>query len=620
MRTDWIHRPLGDVCKVVGGGTPSKREPDLYKGVIPWATVRDMRHEILSETQFSITHEAIKSSTTNVIPGGNVVIATRVGLGKVCLLQQDTAINQDLRGIIPKSDNLDVRYLFRWFQSIADDIEAEGTGATVKGVKLTFVKGLNLPIPSLSEQKSIVKILDDAFLGIDAAIANTEKNLANAKELFESYLNGLISPTTSLWERGPLIAFVDSVSTGPFGSLLHKSDYVTDGVPLVNPINIVGTEIKPNTKKMISESTKTKLTNYLLKHGDLVIARRGEIGRCAVVTEAQDGWVCGTGCFFIRPSNKANSQFLAHLLRSIAYRDQLEKRCSGATMLNLSNKALATLPISLPKVSDQQRINEQIDDLSLRCNEIKSLYQDKIRALNELKQSLLQKAFSGELTSSNVVELTAQKQSTIPLETNTPEFTAHIMAAAYHWHASQSREKTFGRVKAQKTLHLMESLANIDLGRQPIKDAAGPNDFQHMQRAEDWARDRGFFEFVKRPTGQRGYDFRKGARYGDLVAEAMQALAPYEHVLKRVVKVLMPLNTAETEILATVYAAWNNLLLESIEPTENAIIHEARENWHADKLKYSEEQFRNAISQLRQNGLVPQGRGKRVTGQESLTL
>lgn len=289
-------------------------------------------------------------------------------------------------------------------------------------------------------------------------------------------------------------------------------------------------------------------------------------------------------------------------------------------MLNLSNKALATLPISLPKVSDQQRINEQIDDLSLRCNEIKSLYQDKIRALNELKQSLLQKAFSGELTSSNVVELTAQKQSTIPLETNTPEFTAHIMAAAYHWHASQSREKTFGRVKAQKTLHLMESLANIDLGRQPIKDAAGPNDFQHMQRAEDWARDRGFFEFVKRPTGQRGYDFRKGARYGDLVAEAMQALAPYEHVLKRVVKVLMPLNTAETEILATVYAAWNNLLLESIEPTENAIIHEARENWHADKLKYSEEQFRNAISQLRQNGLVPQGRGKRVTGQESLTL
>lgn len=620
MRTDWIHRPLGDVCKVVGGGTPSKREPDLYKGVIPWATVRDMRHEILSETQFSITHEAIKSSTTNVIPGGNVVIATRVGLGKVCLLQQDTAINQDLRGIIPKSDNLDVRYLFRWFQSIADDIEAEGTGATVKGVKLTFVKGLNLPIPSLSEQKSIVKILDDAFFGIDAAIANTEKNLANAKELFESYLNGLMNPTTSPWERGPLIAFVDSVSTGPFGSLLHKSDYVTDGVPLVNPINIVGTEIKPNTKKMISESTKTKLTNYLLKQGDLVIARRGEIGRCAVVTEAQDGWVCGTGCFFIRPSDKANSQFLAHLLRSISYRVQLEKRCSGATMLNLSNKALATLPISLPKVSDQHRINEQIDDLSLRCNEIKSLYQDKIRALNELKQSLLQKAFAGELTANNVVEITAQKQPKTSIDTNSPEFAAHIMAAAYHWHASQSREKTFGRVKAQKTLHLMESLANIDLGRQPIKDAAGPNDFQHMQRAEDWARDLGFFEFVKRPTGQRGYDFRKGARYGDLVAEAMQALAPYEHVLKRVVKVLMPLNTAETEILATVYAAWNNLLLESIEPTENAIIHEARENWHADKLKYSEEQFRNAISQLRQNGLVPQGRGKRVTGQESLAL
>src|SRR5699024_4516601 len=121
------------------------------------------------------------NSSTNIIPTDNVVIATRVGLGKVCLLAQDTAINQDLRGIIPKINNIDVQFLLRWFQSIAHKIEAEGTGATVKGVKLPFIKSLPLPLPPLDEQQKIVAILDEAFAGIDTAIANTEKNLANAR-------------------------------------------------------------------------------------------------------------------------------------------------------------------------------------------------------------------------------------------------------------------------------------------------------------------------------------------------------------------------------------------------------------------------------------------------------
>jgi type I restriction enzyme S subunit len=94
------------------------------------------------------TKEAVKGSSTNIIPKGNVVIATRVGLGKVCLLCSDTAINQDLRGIIPKRPStLSVGYLFQWLKSIAHIIEKEGTGATVQGVKLPFIKSLPMPVP-----------------------------------------------------------------------------------------------------------------------------------------------------------------------------------------------------------------------------------------------------------------------------------------------------------------------------------------------------------------------------------------------------------------------------------------------------------------------------------------
>jgi type I restriction enzyme S subunit len=128
------------------------------------------------------------------------VIATRVGLGKVCFVECDTAINQDLRGIIPiKNKELLVRFLFWWFKSVAHLIEQEGTGATVQGVKLPFIKSLPIPLPPLPEQKRIVAILDKAFEGISAAVANAEKNLANARELFESYLNSVFTQRGKGW-------------------------------------------------------------------------------------------------------------------------------------------------------------------------------------------------------------------------------------------------------------------------------------------------------------------------------------------------------------------------------------------------------------------------------------
>ena len=148
---------LGEVCNVIGGGTPSKANEEFYTGTIPWATVRDMNKDNLDITDYKITEEAVRLSATNIIPSNNVVIATRVGLGKVCILNQDTAINQDLRGVIPKSkDILDVNYLFLWFKFIAEKIIQAGRGATVQGVTLPFIKSLAIPVPSLIKQKNIV--------------------------------------------------------------------------------------------------------------------------------------------------------------------------------------------------------------------------------------------------------------------------------------------------------------------------------------------------------------------------------------------------------------------------------------------------------------------------------
>ncbi len=186
---DWVEKKLGDVCHVIGGGTPSKQNQEFYTGKIYWATVRDMKSDILSQTEYKITEEAVKKSATNIIKKGNVVIATRVGLGKICLLAQDTAINQDLRGIVPKnSDQLLVRFLFWWFKSIAKIIINAGTGATVQGVKVTFVKSLQISLPSVKEQKIIIKNLTELQEETQHLETICKQKIEALKELKQSIL------------------------------------------------------------------------------------------------------------------------------------------------------------------------------------------------------------------------------------------------------------------------------------------------------------------------------------------------------------------------------------------------------------------------------------------------
>jgi len=194
--TMWKTVKLGDVCELIGGGTPSKRNPKLYGGNIPWATVRDMQSDYLDSTEFCITEEGLGSSSSKVIPKGNVIIASRVGLGKVCLLRQDTAINQDLRGIIPCNVNdLDTKYLFYWFKNVAEKIISAGRGATVQGVTLPFLKSLELPLPPFAEQQRIVNKLDAAFAEIETVFATTTMAIDNYTALKSSLLAQELSPS-----------------------------------------------------------------------------------------------------------------------------------------------------------------------------------------------------------------------------------------------------------------------------------------------------------------------------------------------------------------------------------------------------------------------------------------
>ncbi|MDZ4057759.1 MAG: restriction endonuclease subunit S [Polynucleobacter sp.] len=586
MKAGWAIKSLGEVCDVIGGGTPAKDNPAYYAGDIPWATVRDMKNDVIVNTEYRITEDAVRSSATNIIPSGNVVIATRVGLGKICLLGQNTAINQDLRGIIPRPpSSLMVRFLFWWLKSIADIIVAEGTGATVQGVKLSFVKSLQIPVPPLPEQHRIVAILDEALDCIATAKANTEKNLKNAREVFESHLQSVFTGRGEGWVE----TTVGAQLTLQRGFDITKDQQRDGDVPVVS-----------------SGGIKSYHNTPMVKAPGVVIGRKGTLGKCFFID--QDYWPHDT-TLWVKDFKGNEPRFVYYLLLGL----DVKHLDSGTANPALNRNQVHPMKISWPPVSKQQELIHRFDALSEEIQRLESLYQKKLTSLDELKKSLLHQAFSGQLTAVKPMSVTAQAV----LQTTTPEFAANVISLAHARHERQRREKTFGHVKAQKVLQMVEALAKIELGRQPIRDAAGPNDFPHMLKAEDWAKAHDFFEMVKRGAG---YEFKKLSAFEECQARAYQTLGPYMQRLESIIDLLVPMDTEEAEVFATVHAAWNNLLVEDVKVTDDAIVSAAREDWHVDKLKIPERKFYDAIVFIRQKGLVPDGTAKYVGGGQKRLL
>ncbi|MEI3102098.1 MAG: restriction endonuclease subunit S [Oscillospiraceae bacterium] len=173
------------------------------------------------------------------------------------------------------------------------------------------------------------------------------------------------------WKWVRFSDLMNAMSTGPFGSMLHKSDYVPKGTPLVNPANIVNGKIIPSEKMMVSADTAKRLESYTLYTGMIVIGRRGEMGRCAVVSENENGWICGTGSFFLTPSSSLFVDYIQILFTTHYAKAYLGGESVGTTMSNLNHKILSKMPVPLPPLVEQKRIVQKLEQLLPLCERLK---------------------------------------------------------------------------------------------------------------------------------------------------------------------------------------------------------------------------------------------------------
>ena len=201
------------------------------------------------------------------------------------------------------------------------------------------------------------------------------------------------------WSRlGSLLALF---ITGPFGSALHKSDYVTDGIPLINPMNIIDGKVVPIHKMQVSSETVERLSSFKVTSDDIVIARRGDMGRCAVVQSEQDGWLCGTGSFVLRLPSILYSKYFAVCLRSPYSVEYLSGNSIGNTMLNLNQAILKSILLPIPPCIEQRRIIDCISSADIRFAEIADQQVELVACVAKAKSKILDLAIRGQLVPQN---------------------------------------------------------------------------------------------------------------------------------------------------------------------------------------------------------------------------
>lgn len=597
----WETRALGEVCTLVNGGTPKTSVERYWNGSHLWITPAEMGKRAspyANDTERKLTDDGLNSCSAQPLPPLSVILSSRAPIGHLVINTAPMATNQGCKGLIP-GRHLDHKFLFYFLGSIVDHLNDLGTGATFKELSGGKLKEVRVPLPPLAEQRRIVAILDEAFAGLAKMRANAEANLKNARAIFDSYLNSVFSEARGGWRNVTLeeVSGIESNLVDPREAAYIDLPHIGAG----NMVSMTGEIVDVKTareEKLISGKflfdretvLYSKIRPYLMK----------------ACLPTFDG-LCSADVYPLKPKpGRLDRSFLYHLLMSSRFTEYAIAGSARAGMPKVNRDHLFAYAFALPPIADQGSLAQRFDALLAASRELEAINRSRLRAIEELKQSILDKAFAGKMTPT-VVPLVAAP-AIISANDNRPP-TAAIMARAFARHQRKQRDWSFGHVKAQKTLHMVEAVAGYELGRAPRKDAAGPNDMPHMTAAEHWAEDNRHFKFPK--VGEV-YRLEPLEAFDALLRQTDAIDTTQLKAIDRVIDIFILMDAREAELFATVHAAWNNLLIDGETPTDDAIIREAREDWHPKKLDISRADFAKALAAVRRSGMIPTGKGKRV--------
>jgi type I restriction enzyme S subunit len=400
---EWPTAALSEVANIISGGTPKSGVAEYWEGDVEWITPKDMGKMsgiYASDTIRKISQAGLNKSSAKLISENSVILSTRAPIGHLAINIVPMATNQGCRGLEPK-DNLDTKYLYYFLLKSVDLLNDLGSGTTFKELSKGALEKVNVPLPPIPEQKRIVAILDQAFADIKQARAKTEQNLKNARELFESYLQQVFSQRGEGWETSKLKQVTSKIGSGatPRGG---QAAYKEEGISLIRSMNVHDRFFKSKKIAFIDDQQAEKLSNVVVEKDDVLLNITGaSVARCCLAPKEFLPARVNQHVSIIRVDRSIiTPAFLNFVLTSKYYKDQLLGIGeSGSTRQAITKTQIEEFEVDYPaSLIDQEELLSSLYSLEGQTSDVQKIYSDKLLALDELKKSILQKAFSGELT------------------------------------------------------------------------------------------------------------------------------------------------------------------------------------------------------------------------------
>lgn len=394
MKKDWEERSLGDICEFRNGLWKGKKPPFIKAKVIRMTNfTKDC--EMNNKEPIELEVEKKQFESRNLTEGDLLIEKSGGGpnqpVGRVVRFKSKDNANYSFSNFTTRmriidQSNISSKYLhkfFKLFYLTGKTEKFQKNSTNIRNLQLKDFKEIQIPLPSIQEQKRIVEKLDTCIEQIDKAIKNVEQNIQNAENLFQSYLNEIFSKFDK-----SLIVDLSQLADIVSGQSPKSSNYNVDkkGLPFYQGKKLF------NDKFISKPNTWTTHTTKVSIGGDILMSVRAPVGDVNINSV---GEICiGRGLAAIRPNELLNREFLFYFL--VYFKDKLSFN-TGATINSINRKQISQIGVPKIELHEQSKIAENINLFEKNLYQSIKNYGNEILALNELKQSILEKAFNGEL-------------------------------------------------------------------------------------------------------------------------------------------------------------------------------------------------------------------------------
>lgn len=609
---------LGEVCTYSKGKKPIVlKETKTKDCTVPYINIKAFEKGIISEYT--------NGEKCNICNDDDLLMVwdgARCGLiGKA----KKGAVGSTLMKILPK-ENIHKEYLYHFISSKFWTLNTKPKGVGIPHIEPTLLWNFELVVPPLPEQQAIVSKIEELL----SELENGKQQLLIAQQQLKVYRQSLLNLLVTGKNHKTIESVIEKLDQGWSPKCLNENSQDENEWAVIKTSAIQHGHFVAYENKILPKDLKPR-EQHELKVGDILITRAGpriRVGVCCMVRKTRRRLINCDKVYRIKVNTKIISpEYFELILNTPFYQREIEKMKSGISDsgLNLTQSKFLKIEIPIPSLSEQQLIVEELESKLTVCDKIEETISQSLQQAETLRQSILKRAFEGRLVA--IIE-EKQESKVIPFiipdfpkkveGISTTDLHAGIISMVIDIHKNNPKYSAkLSHVKCEKISDLVERKLGISLGRIAMKDAAGPDDFSHLKKVEHRAKMAGFFKpIAMEPIG---FTYQPMRNIQKAIDKTKASLSVDE--LKQIddlLNVFLPFELEHAELVATLYAGWNNLLLLGKYPTDEEIVFESRENWSKRKLTIDRTNFFKTLKWMKEHHYIPEGKGQMVLKKEEV--